>query len=157
MKLILLFYSLLLSSILTAQVIEIKLKKTQHFVVFKKTSGVKVLKNAEFIGEIENKTAFFVVDLNRKECKYIKNGEEISDTKIKKRRQKGSNIHLTLKEYRDGLPIYNFHKRLDIYSDSGVVCFTSCNRLYGSTRVKLFTEAEVIFIQKDKNSTFQNR
>lgn len=144
MKLVLLFYSLLLSSILTAQVIEIKLKKTQHFVVFKKTSGAKVLKNAEFIGEIENKTAFFVVDLNRKECKYIENGEEISDTKIKKIRHQGSIIHLTLIEYRDGLPIYNFHKRLDIYSDSGVVCFTSYNRLYGSTRVELYTEAEVL-------------
>ncbi len=83
-KLDLLFYSLLLSSILTAQVIEIKLKKTQHFVVFKKTNGAKVLKNAKFIGENENKTAFFVVDLNRKECKYFENGEEISDTKIKK-------------------------------------------------------------------------
>jgi hypothetical protein len=157
MKLVLLFYTLLLSTSLTAQLIEIKVKKTQHFVVFKKTSGAKVLKNAEFIGEIENKTAFFVVDLNRKECKYIENGEEISETKIKKIKQKGSIIHLTLKEYRDGLPIYIFHKRLDIYSDAGVVCFTSFNSLYGNTRVELMTEAEVIFNQRDKNSTFQNR
>ena len=144
MNLVLLFYTLLLSNSITAQVIEIKAKKTQHFVVFKKTSGAQVLKNAQWVGEIENKTAFFVVDLNTKECKFIENGEETSVTKITRIKQKGSFIRISLKEFDDGLPIYIFHKSLDIYTDAGVVYFTSYNRLYRSTRVELATEAEVV-------------
>ena len=65
-------------------------------------------------------------------------------TKIIRIKQKGSFIRISLKEFDDGLPIYIFHKSLDIYTDAGVVYFTSYHRLYRSTRVELATEAEVV-------------
>ena len=144
MKLGLLLFTFIISSALPAQVIEIKVKKIQPYTIYKKTSGAQVLKNEQWVGKIENKTAFFVVDLNSKECKYIENGEETSVTKITRIKQKGSFIRISLKEFDDGLPIYIFHKSLDIYTDAGVVYFTSYNRLYRSTRVELATEAEVV-------------
>jgi hypothetical protein len=95
-------------------------------------------------GLVKSKIKQLFFDLNSKECKFIENGEETSVTKITRIKQKGSFIRISLKEFDDGLPIHIFHKSLDIYTDAGVVYFTSYNRLYRSTRVELATEAEVV-------------